>query len=118
MDYKAIEANYKSHLNIEIDSYKDIKEMRVYVNAIKHGKGKSFKKLLNELGDSVLADSLIGKTTEDEKDVMFKQSKYDENTLTSITLKYDGKLKCNSNAIIDFWKDVYKQLELLENGKK
>ena len=110
-DYERIKNVFDESFKSKIGKYQKLEQMRKFVNSIKHGAGPSFKKLRKELGDSVLADSNVGWIKEDGSKGRIKQHEFDSNTLTSITLVSDGKIKEYYEAIIRFWKDVFSEME-------
>ena len=108
-DYKntkrIFEQNYPTCV---ISNYPKIEEMRALVNAIKHGEGNALNNIRRLTADSILADSNISTIDENGVVVRKKQIEYDSNTLTSKTLKVDGKLQEYSDAVVGFWKDVHR----------
>ena len=90
-----------------ISNYPKIEEMRALVNAIKHGEGNALTNIRRLTSDAILADSnlIVG----DENGVITnkKQIEFDSNALTSRTLKVDGKLQIYSDAIVEFWENVF-----------
>ena len=90
-----------------ISNYPTILEMRALVNAIKHGEGNSLTNVRRMTADSILADSNISVTDEHGNTHRKKEIEFDSNTLTSRTLNVDGKLKLYSDAVVQFWDDVY-----------
>lgn len=90
-----------------ISNYPKIEEMRALVNAIKHGEGNSLTNIRRLTADSILADSNLGFADENGNIIKKKQIEFDCNTLTSRTLKVDGKLQIYSDAIVEFWKNVF-----------
>ena len=90
-----------------IARYPLIIEMRTLVNAIKHGEGNALTNLRRMTSDTILADSNIGTIDEHGVVTKKKQIEFDNNTLTSHTLKVDGKLQAYSDTIIQFWQDVF-----------
>lgn len=101
---QALETAYPT---CKISNYNKIIEMRALVNAIKHGEGPAFDNLQAMTDGSILADSHLGAIDENGNEAFFKQIKFDKNTLTSKTLKVDGKLQEYCDEIIKFWRDVY-----------
>ena len=111
-DFNRLKSSFnRSFPNLSLDSYTKIREMRSLVNAIKHGKGNSFEALKQVLGDSILADSNFGYIADDGTEHLKKQILYDDNTLTSITLKPQGKITEYYNEIISFWNDVFREID-------
>ena len=90
-----------------ISNYPTILEMRALVNAIKHGEGNSLTNVRRMTADTILADSNVSVTDERGNTHRKKEIEFDGNTLTSRTLNVDGKLKLYSDAIVQFWDDVY-----------
>ena len=90
-----------------ISKYGKIEEMRAIVNAIKHGEGNSLTNIRRITSDQILEDSNIGIVDDNGNIEKKKQIEFDNNTLTSRTLKVDGKLKIYSDEIIKFWDDVF-----------
>lgn len=111
-EYGAVKSCFNSYFtHLSLDNYSKIKEMRDFVNAIKHGKGRSFENIKHLLGDSILADSNLGYIAEDGSEHIHKQIKYDDNVLTSITINPNGKIKEYYDSILDFWQDVFNELD-------
>ena len=101
-----------SNKPVTIDKNSIIIEMRKVVNAIKHGKGDSLNYIIGKCGDNILSDSSLGESYNGiDKPKMIKQIKFDENTLTSKTLNLNGKLKTYHDAIIEFWKNIFKKMD-------
>ena len=96
----------REYLNA-ISNYPQIEEMRALVNAIKHGEGNALTNIRRLTSDAILADSNIGVGNDSGVVTKKKQIEFDCNTLTSRTLKVDGKLKIYSDAIIEFWENVF-----------
>lgn len=116
-EYSTVKFCFNSYFaNLSLDNYSKIKEMRDFVNAIKHGKGRSFENLKQLLGDSILADSNLGYITEDGSEHIYKQIRYDDNVLTSITINPNGKIKEYYDSIVDFWHDVFNELDNLRGN--
>ena len=90
-----------------ISNYPLIGEMRALVNAIKHGEGNSLNNIRRLTADSILADSNIGSVDENGTLTKKKEIEFDSNTLTSRTLKIEGKLDAYSDAVVAFWGDVF-----------
>ena len=90
-----------------ISNYPKIEEMRTLVNAIKHGEGNSLTNIRRLTSDAILADSNWGVEDDSGKVIKKKQIEFDGNTLTSKTLNVDGKLQIYSEAIVEFWENVY-----------
>ena len=90
-----------------ISRYPKIIEMRALVNAIKHGEGNALSTIRRMTSDEILADSNLGIINENGEVQRKKQIEFDNNTLTSRTLNVDGKLKIYSDAIVEFWENVY-----------
>ena len=90
-----------------ISRYPKIEEMRALVNAIKHGEGNSLTNIRRMTSDAILADSNIGVADEHGVVTKKKQIEFDSNTLTSKTLNVDGKLQVYSDAIVEFWQNVF-----------
>lgn len=115
--YKTTKASFeKAYPNIPLETFPKIEEMRELVNAIKHGKGNSLDKVKSRLGGSILADSQMGTIKEDGTAMLNKEIDYDPNTLTSKTLNLEGKLEEYYKAVIDFWKKVYSEDNLLSQN--
>ncbi len=107
-DYKNTKKAFEEAFpSCAISNYSKIEEMRALVNAIKHGEGNSLTNLRRITSDEILADSNIGIVAEDGRVEKKKQIEFDCNTLTSRTLKVDGRLKTYSDEIIKFWNDVF-----------
>lgn len=106
--YETLCNGYKTLYNKDIESIANIKYMRKIVNAIKHGTGRDFEIIKEELGESILADSNFGKVNEDGSVERLKQIKNDNNTLTSIVLNLNGKVEEAYNTVIQFWNKTYK----------
>lgn len=106
--YETIEKGYQILYNVSMTNISNMKYLRRIVNAIKHGSGRDFEKIKEEIGEGILADSNFGRINEDGFIERFKQVKYDNNTLTSIVLNLEGKVEESYNAIIKFWDETYK----------
>ena len=107
-DYKNTKRIFESaYPSCAISNCPKIEEMRALVNAIKHGEGNSLTNIRRLTGDGILADSNIGVADERGTIVKKKQIEFDNNTLTSRTLKVDGKLQEYSDAIVKFWENVF-----------
>lgn len=111
--FNMLKNELRDALNIDLDSnkYKKLKEMRDLVNGIKHGNGPSLNRVIEEYGSDILANSNLGMINEDGTEEMIKQRHFDDNILTSITLKCDGKTKEYYQALIDFWNDVFNEID-------
>lgn len=107
-DYRSTKRIFEeSYPSCAISNYPKIEEMRALVNAIKHGEGASLTNIRRMTSDSILADSNIGVIDENGSIIKKKAIEFDSNTLTSRTLKVDGKLQIYSDAIVKFWQDVF-----------
>ena len=91
----------------KISEYSEICEMRALVNAIKHGEGYSLTNIRRLTSDTILADSNFGIMDENGNVTRQKQIDFDVSTLTSRTLKIDGKLALYTDAVVKFWQDVF-----------
>ena len=110
--YNIIKQKYFEEFNYSIDKNSIIIEMRKVVNAIKHGKGDSLNYIIGKCGDNILADSSLGESYNGiDKPKMIKQIEFDENTLTSKTLNLNGELKTYHDAIMEFWKNIFKRMD-------
>lgn len=101
----------------KISEYAEIGEMRALVNAIKHGEGYSLINIRRLTSDTILADSNVGVIDENGNVTRKKQLDFDVSTLTSRTLKIDGKLALYTDAIVKFWQDVFKADKEKESGR-
>ena len=90
-----------------ISNYPNITEMRMLVNTIKHGEGRSLTNLRRHASDSMFVDSNIRLVDKYGNVIIKKEIEYDGNPLTSQTLNTNGKLQVYKETIIKFWKDVY-----------
>ena len=107
-DYKFTQRAFdQTYPTCQISNYSLILEMRALVNAIKHGEGRALQNIRRMTSDTILADSNIGEIDENGLTIRKKEIDFDNSTLTSRTLNVDGKLQQYSEAIIDFWEDVY-----------
>lgn len=107
-DYRNTKSIFESmYPTCAISNYPLIEEMRMLVNAIKHGEGNAFTNLRRRTSDSILADSNIGVIDEHGVVTKRKAIDFDSNTLTSKTLNVDGKLQSYIDAVIKFWEDVF-----------
>ena len=106
--YKNTERTFeRAYPSCAISNYPLIDEMRTLVNAIKHGEGNALNNIRAMTGDSILADSNIGIVDKSGNIVKKKQIEFDNNTLTSRTLKVDGKLEIYKDELVRFWQDVF-----------
>jgi hypothetical protein len=101
----------------KISEYSEIEEMRALVNAIKHGEGYSLTNIRRMTSEAILADSAFGVMDENGEVIRKKQIEFDVSTLTSRTLKIDGKLALYSDAVVRFWQDVFKADKEKESGR-
>ena len=107
-DYKMTKRIFEqAYPSCVISNYSKIEEMRTLVNAIKHGEGNALTNIRRLTSDAILADSNFGVADENGVIVRKKQIEFDSNTLTSKTLKVDGKLQLYSDAIVEFWQNVF-----------
>ena len=107
-DYKNTKRIFEcAYPSCAISNYPKIEEMRTLVNAIKHGEGNALTNIRRITSDSILADSNIGVADQNGVVTKKKQIEFDCNTLTSRTLNVEGKLQIYSDAIVEFWEDVF-----------
>lgn len=108
--YSTIRDKIEEEFNVDLHNNKEINEMRSLTNAIKHGEGYSFDAIREELGDDVLANSLIYDLDEFGNVKAIKQYKYDCQTLTNITLNVEGKIQQYYKVIEELWNKIHQKL--------
>lgn len=104
--------------HINVSDFPKIGEMHELVNAIKHGDGRSLENIKRALGESVLADSCHGYCIDENKTKAGKQSDFDRQTLTTITLNVEGKLQEYCSEVLRLWGRIFEAQDARRSSAK
>lgn len=109
-NYNNVKRIYKYIFDIDIDAFSSIKEMRNFVNAIKHGVGRSLDSLKNNIGDSLFLNSTIGELSKNGETKFIKEFDIEPATLLNKTIHTEGLLQKYLECIKDSWSIINDKL--------